>query len=39
MEFLKKDNPSIIKVYPVVTDIADARSDIRLAIIRYMEKL
>jgi 2',3'-cyclic-nucleotide 2'-phosphodiesterase (5'-nucleotidase family) len=39
MDFLKKDNPDIVKVYPVFTDLADPRSDIRLAIIRYMEKL
>jgi len=38
MDFLKKDNPDIIKVYPVVTNLSDSRSDIRLAIIRYMEK-
>lgn len=35
--FLTKDNPEIVKVYPVYTDINDARSDIRRAIIRYME--
>ena len=39
MEFLKKDNPGITRVYPVITDLSDPRSDIRLAIIRYMEKL
>jgi 5'-nucleotidase len=39
MAFLKKDNPDIIKVYPLVTEIADSRSDVRLAITRYMEKM
>lgn len=37
MEFLKKENPEIIKVYPVETALSDPRSDIRLAIIEYME--
>jgi len=39
MEFLTKDNPDIVKVYPVFTDLNDPRSDVRLAIIRYLEKL
>jgi 5'-nucleotidase len=39
MEFLTKDNPDIVKVYPVFTDLNDARSDVRRAIIRYMEGL
>jgi 2',3'-cyclic-nucleotide 2'-phosphodiesterase (5'-nucleotidase family) len=39
MGFLTKNNPGIIKVYPVVTSVSDPRSDIRLAIIQYMEKL
>lgn len=37
MDFLTKDNPDIIKVYPVFTDQQDSRSDVRRAIIRYME--
>ncbi len=37
LEFLTKDNPDIVKVYPVFTDLNDSRSDIRRAIIRYME--
>lgn len=37
--FLTKDNPEIIKVYPVFTDLNDSRSDVRRAIIRYMEGL
>jgi 2',3'-cyclic-nucleotide 2'-phosphodiesterase (5'-nucleotidase family) len=37
MDFLTKDNPDIVKVYPVFTDLNDSRSDVRRAIIRYME--
>ncbi|MEO6134875.1 MAG: bifunctional metallophosphatase/5'-nucleotidase [Ginsengibacter sp.] len=37
--FLTIDNPDIVKVYSATKDIADSRSDIRLAIIRYMEAL
>jgi 2',3'-cyclic-nucleotide 2'-phosphodiesterase (5'-nucleotidase family) len=37
MEFLTKDNPDVVKIYPVYTDLNDPRSDIRRAIIRYME--
>ena len=39
MDFLTKDNPDIVKVYPVFTDLNDSRSDVRRAIIRYMEGL
>ncbi len=38
LNFLTKDNPAITKVYPAYTGITDSRSDIRLAIIRYIEK-
>ena len=37
--FLTKLNPGVIKVYPVATSLSDPRSDIRLAIISYMEKM
>ncbi len=37
--FLNRENPKILKVYPVATAMSDPRSDIRLAIIAYMEKL
>ena len=37
MDFLTVKNPDIIKVYPVYTDLNDLRSDIRRAIISYME--
>ncbi|MBC7865955.1 MAG: 5'-nucleotidase C-terminal domain-containing protein, partial [Gloeobacteraceae cyanobacterium ES-bin-316] len=36
--FLNKNNPGIVKVYPTATSLSDLRSDIRLAIIDYMEK-
>lgn len=39
MEFLTKDNPGIVRVYPVFTELNDPRSDIRRAIIKYMESL
>ena len=39
MDFLTKDNPGIVKVYPLFTDINDSRSDVRRAIIRYMEAM
>ena len=38
LAFLTKDNPDMVKVYPVFTDVNDLRSDIRRAIIRYMEE-
>lgn len=37
--FLTKNNPDILKVYPVITSNSDPRFDIRSAVIRYMEKL
>lgn len=39
MGFLTKENPGIIKVYPLATGVSDTRSDIRLAIINYMVNL
>ncbi len=39
LDFLTKDNPDILKVYPVFTDLKDLRSDIRRAIINYMEEM
>jgi 2',3'-cyclic-nucleotide 2'-phosphodiesterase (5'-nucleotidase family) len=37
--FLNKDNPAMIKLYEAETSPANAKSDIRLAIVRYLEKL
>ena len=39
LDFLTDKNPDIIKVYPLFTDLNDPRSDIRRAIIRYMEAM
>lgn len=39
MGFLTKDNPDIVKVYPPFTAMDDLRSDVRKAIIKYMEGL
>lgn len=39
LDFLNKDNPDVIKMYPVFTSLDDSRSDVRRAIIRYMEGL
>ena len=39
LNFLNKDNPQILKIYPVATSAKDLKYDIRLAIIAYMEKL
>ena len=39
MDFLTKDNQEAIKVYPLATDVTDLKSDIRLAIIKYMKNM
>ncbi len=39
LSFLNKDNPDIVKIYPMITDKSDPRSDSRLAIIKYMMEL
>jgi 2',3'-cyclic-nucleotide 2'-phosphodiesterase (5'-nucleotidase family) len=38
LDFLNANNPDIIKIYPAETAVGDPRSDIRLAIVRYLEK-
>lgn len=38
MSFLTKDNPGVLKIFPVANDISDSRSDIRIALIRYLQK-
>jgi 2',3'-cyclic-nucleotide 2'-phosphodiesterase (5'-nucleotidase family) len=38
LDFLNPNNPDIVKVYPAETAIGDPRSDIRLAIVKYLEK-
>jgi len=37
LDFLTKDNPVIVKVYPVSTDMNDLRSGAGSAIILFME--
>ena len=37
--FLNKDNPAMIKLYDAETSPANSKSDIRLAIIRHLEKI
>ena len=36
MDFLKPDNPDIVKSYPYVADPSDPRSDVRLAVVKYL---
>ncbi|MEO5647059.1 MAG: bifunctional metallophosphatase/5'-nucleotidase [Chitinophagaceae bacterium] len=38
LDFLNKSNPDMLKVYDAETKITDPRSDVRLALIRYLEK-
>lgn len=37
LDFLNPKNESIVKVYDAVTSVSDSRSDIRLALIRFLE--
>ena len=37
--FLNKENPAMIKLYDAETSVTNPKSDIRLAIVRYLEKL
>lgn len=38
LDFLNAANPNIVKIYPAQTTEASSQSDIRLAIVRYLEK-
>lgn len=38
LDFLNPKNEAIVKVYDPVTSVSDPRSDIRLALIKYLEK-
>ncbi len=38
LDFLNPRNPEVTHLYEPATSLADARSDIRLAIVRYLEK-
>jgi 2',3'-cyclic-nucleotide 2'-phosphodiesterase (5'-nucleotidase family) len=38
LDFLNPANPDVVKVYEPATSVTDPRSDIRLAIVRYLEQ-
>ena len=38
LDYLNPTNVDIVKTYNAVTSIADPRSDVRLAVIKYLEK-
>lgn len=38
LDYLNPQNPDITKTYEAATAVADSRSDIRLALVRYLEK-
>ncbi len=38
LDFLQKNNPDVVKAYVPETSVKSSKSDIRLAVIRYMEK-
>ena len=38
LDFLNTNNRGIVKVYDAASSKADARSDIRLAIVKYLQK-
>lgn len=39
LEFLKDDNPEIVKLYPIETSTDHPQSDIRLALVQYLKSL
>lgn len=38
MDFVNPTNVEVVKVYPAVTAAADPRSDVRLGVVKYLEK-
>lgn len=38
MDFLNPTNVEVVKVYPPATGITDVKSDVRLALVRYLQK-
>jgi 2',3'-cyclic-nucleotide 2'-phosphodiesterase (5'-nucleotidase family) len=38
MDFLNPTNVEVVKVYPAATTATDSKSDVRLALVRYLEK-
>jgi hypothetical protein len=38
LDYLNPTNADIVKVYDAATSVNDPRSDVRLAVVRYLEK-
>ena len=38
MDFINPKNPDVVKVYPAATDKTDPRTDVRLAVVQYLQK-
>ena len=38
MDFLNPQNPDVVKLYPAATGKTDPRSDLRLAVVQYLQK-
>jgi 2',3'-cyclic-nucleotide 2'-phosphodiesterase (5'-nucleotidase family) len=38
MDFLNPKNPDVVKVYPAASGKTDPRTDVRLAVVRYLQK-
>ena len=38
LDYLNPTNVDIIKVYNIATSVSDPRSDVRLAVVKYLEK-
>jgi hypothetical protein len=38
LDYVNPTNADIIKVYDAPTSVTDPRSDVRLAVVRYLEK-
>ncbi len=38
LDFLNPNNPDVVKVYDMDTSVSSSKSDVRLAVVRYLEK-
>jgi 2',3'-cyclic-nucleotide 2'-phosphodiesterase (5'-nucleotidase family) len=38
MDFINPKNPDVVKVYPAATEKTDPRTDVRLAVVQYLQK-
>jgi len=38
LDFLNPNNPDVVKVYGADTSVSSSKSDVRLAVVRYLEK-